>query len=106
VEPRKKTENDTPSEGMLVGAQVIGCPKCGNQDLLMGIKAFYYGLPVRESSSVEVSEPVNPALMFICTDNTCKHFFDIEDWLIYKGLAKKPEIQETKKEETDGPDSV
>ncbi|MBD3264431.1 MAG: hypothetical protein GF375_04940 [Candidatus Omnitrophica bacterium] len=100
------TESNVPPGGLLVGAENIECPICGNSDLVIGIKGFFYGLPVKNSSAVDVSNPVNPVPVFICTDNNCKNFFDLEDWLIHKGLARKPKEEHNLKpeEEEEGND--
>ena len=73
----------------VIGQTVFECPECQNQDLILGLKAHYYALPNKEKGYVDISTPVQPLPVFICTDPECRNIFDLEDWVKYHVAKEK-----------------
>lgn len=80
----------------ILGQLPIECPECANRDLAMGIKGFYFTNSNPKAKVIQVSQPIDPKAVFICTNVKCKNIFDLGDWAEY--YAAKQEALEMKQD--------
>jgi len=83
---------------ILDGKYYIDCPKCENQGLVV-MTSVLASIKPTVQGTIALDFEGEAKILFMCTDNKCKHLFDMEDWMVFhKERQRKTLVVESKED--------